>query len=104
MMGIRMCELKLPNYATYHCKSQIKYGTQTTSRARFMTMNSKANYLLGIFTSESNIKQTISKNEMKKLGNEIEILKASDDNETLSDFLLDCKNFYGGESVFDKFW
>ena len=69
-----------------------------------MSENSKTNYMIKLFTEQSNVKHAMRKNEMKRLSSDLDLMQALDNNDILHDYTLDLKSFYGGYTVYDNFW
>ena len=68
-----------------------------------MIHDSKANYLMYLFTQEKNFQHDLNQKQIKILSKELDIMSALDNNGMLTDSMLDEKN-YENYSACDDFF
>ena len=101
LVVIDACEENIPKFTTHYCKRQVKSVMATLSKSKIMATNTKALFLINVFTDQSNVNHAMSSKEMKIFAEDLSVLQVLENDDLLVDSLLDYKSFYGNYSTFD---
>ena len=104
LVGIAAREENIINFAMHCCKQQVKSSMATSSKSKLMATNTKASFLIKMFTDQSNANHSTSSKEMKIFAEDFSVLQSLENEYMLTDFLLDCKSFYVNYSRLDEFF
>ena len=69
-----------------------------------MSYDIKDNYLMQIFKQETNTQYTLNQKQIKLLSKELAMMNTLENNDVLTDSILDHKIFFGNYSTHDEFF